>query len=183
MWNPLENYEKQALANIEYSKHMYETQVAKVQQEEYIKQLILADYVKNIKAHISRYDTLENIFRSAQSEIGKKLKKERFHLETLKDFMREDFLDNDKEFKLTEIVCNGFEGYSYSMCFEGYGKTIKISIPVMKNITADNVGHAKYGMFVFAVKTSECGWDILAKSYEMEDIAKSIKEYFADATK
>ena len=72
------DYKKEdPIADIEYVRGMYEAQVHKVKQEEYMKNLLFADFVKKVRCHKSRYDYIENIFKEAQSQIGKKKKKER----------------------------------------------------------------------------------------------------------
>lgn len=177
MWNCFEDDEKKTMNSIEYSKNLYDAQKKKVEQEKYIEKLLFADYVSNVKANKSRYDYV-NIFHDAQSEVGKKLKKERTHLETIKSFMMEDFLNNDKNFKLIEIVSGGWEGYYWSVHFEGYGKVFYIEIPIMEHINVGNFEYANCGKFAFAIRESEHGWNILKTSYKIEDIAQFVREYF-----
>ena len=70
--------EEDPIAKIEYSKGLYNDQVHKVEKEEYIKNLLFADYVSKVKAHKSRYDYVgDNLFKEAGSQIGNKKKKER----------------------------------------------------------------------------------------------------------
>lgn len=177
MWNCCDDSDKKALESIEYSKNLYNTQKKKVEQEKYIENLLFADYVDRVKANKSRYDYID-IFPEAQKEVGKKLKKERTHLETIKSFMMEDFLSNDKSFKLTEIISGGWEGYYWSVHFEGYGKAFYIEIPSMKNINVTNFEYANCGKFAFAVKEDDSWWNVLRTSYKIEDIARFIREYF-----
>ena len=81
--------EAKTLMSIGYAKSLYDAQVSKVKREEYIKNLLLEDYVTCIKQHRSRYDYI-NIFSKAQAEISKKLKKDRPHFETIKTFIMEE---------------------------------------------------------------------------------------------
>lgn len=170
--------EKATLKRIEYAKTLYEAQVQKVKKEEYIKNVLLQDYVNQIKEHRSRYDLI-NIFSKAQDEIGKRLKKDRPHYETIKRLLMEDFLNNDKTFKLVSIVCGGYEGYYWRFEFTGYGKTSFIEIPMMSRIAPDNVEYANYGMFVFGVYDSDSCYRSLIRSYSIKDISEFIKEYFS----
>ena len=177
MWNCFDDSDKKALESIEYSKNLYNIQKKKVEQEQYIEKLLFIDYVDRVKANKSRYDYVD-IFPEAQKEVGKKLKKERFHLETVKSFIAEDFLNNDKSFKLTDIISGGWECYYWAIHFEGYGKKFYIQIPIMKNIEVNNFEYANYGKFAFVIKESEYYCNVLKSSYKIEEIAQFIKEYF-----
>ena len=177
MYNFYDDENQSFIRDIEYVKGLYDAQVNKVKQEEYMKDLLFADYVRKVKSHKSRYDYID-IFKDAISQIGKKTKKERPQLETVKDFVVEDFLNGDKSFKLTNIINCGYEGYAYEVVFEGYGQVFYIDIPVMKNITTENIEYAHNGMFVFAVKESEYCWSVKKMCYDIEEMAKFIKEYF-----
>lgn len=170
--------EEDPIAKIEYSKGLYNDQVHKVEKEEYIKNLLFADYVGKVKRHQSRYDFIENVIKEAQSQVGKKKKKEREQLAVLENFIREDFFNGDNSFKITNIISGGYESYYYSVELEGYGQTVIISIPMMSNINVQNFEHAYKGMFAFSVKESQYCQSIKKMSYKIEDVAEYIKEYF-----
>ena len=170
--------EEDPIAKIEYSKGLYNDQVHKVEKEEYIKNLLFADYVGKVKRHQSRYDFIENVIKEAQSQVGKKKKKEREQLAVLENFIREDFFNGDNSFKITHITSGGYESYYYSVELEGYGQTVIISIPMMSNINVQNFEHAYKGMFAFSVKESQYCQSIKKMSYKIEDVAEYIKEYF-----
>lgn len=170
--------EEDPIAKIEYSKGLYNDQVHKVEKEEYIKNLLFADYVKQVRSHRSRYDLMENIFTDARSQIDKKKKKERERLSILEDFIRDDFLSGSKDFKITSIMSGGYEAYYWSVEFEGYGQTFYIVIPNMKQINTKNIKVAHDGMFVFMVRDSSVSCTVKKMSYKIEDIAEYIKSYF-----
>lgn len=170
--------EEDPIAKIEYSKGLYNDQVHKVEKEEYIKNLLFADYVGKVKRHQSRYDFIENVIKEAQSQVDKKKKKEREQLSVLENFIREDFFNGDNSFKITHITSGGYESYYYSVELEGYGQTVIISIPMMSNINVQNFEHAYKGMFAFSVKESQYCQSIKKMSYKIEDVAEYIKEYF-----
>ena len=171
--------EEDPIAKIEYSKGLYNDQVYKVEKEEYIKNLLFADYVSKVKAHKSRYDYVgDNLFKEAGSQIGNKKKKEREHLAVLENFIREDFFNGDNSFKITHITSGGYESYYWSVELEGYGQTVVVSIPMMSNINVQNFEHAYKGMFAFSVKESQYCQSIKKMSYKIEDVAEYIKEYF-----
>ena len=170
--------EEDPIAKIEYSKGLYNDQVHKVEKEEYIKNLLFADYVGKVKRHQSRYDFIENVIKEAQSQVDKKKKKEREQLSVLENFIREDFFNGDNSFKITHITSGGYESCYYSVELEGYGQTVIISIPMMSNINVQNFEHAYKGMFAFSVKESQYRQSIKKMSYKIEDVAEYIKEYF-----
>lgn len=170
--------EEDPIAKIEYSKGLYNDQVHKVEKEEYIKNLLFADYVGKVKRHQSRYDFIENVIKEAQSQVGKKKKKEREQLSVLENFIREDFFNGDNSFKITHITSGGYESYYYSVELEGYGQTVIISIPMMSNINVQNFEHAYKGMFAVSVKESQYCQSIKKMSYKIEEVAEYIKEYF-----
>lgn len=171
--------EEDPIAKIEYSKGLYNDQVHKVEKEEYIKNLLFADYVSKVKAHKSRYDYVgDNLFKEAGSQIGNKKKKEREHLAVLENFIREDFFNGNNSFKITNITSGGYESYYWSVELEGYGQTVVVSIPMMSNINVQNFEHAYKGMFAFSVKESQYCQSIKKMSYKIEDVAEYIKEYF-----
>lgn len=173
------DYKKEdPIADIEYVRGMYESQVHKVNQEKYMRDLLFFDYVRKVRSHKSRYDYMENIFKEAQNQIGKKKKKEREQLSVLEEFIRDDFFNDDKSFKITKIISGGYEHYYWHIEIEGYGHAVKVIIPNMNSITTKNFEHAHNGMFVFAVKDSEYSWSWKKTSYKIEDIAECIKEYF-----
>ena len=170
--------EEDPIAKIEYSKGLYNDQVHKVEKEEYIKNLLFADYVGKVKRHQSRYDFIENVIKEAQSQVGKKKKNEREQVAVLENFILEDFFNGDNSFKITSIISGGYESCYYSVELEGYGQTVIISIPMMSNINVQNFEHAYKGMFAFSVKESQYCQSIKKMSYKIEDVAEYIKEYF-----
>ena len=178
MYNFYDDENQNFIKDIEYVKGLYEAQVHKVKQEEYMKDLLFADYVRKVRCHQSRYDYIEGVFKEAQNQIGKKKKKEREQLSILESFIIEDFFSNDKSFKITKIISGGYESYYWNVELEGYGQTLYIIIPNMNNINIKNFEHAYNGMFSFGVKEDNYYWVVKEKSYKIEDIAKYIKEYF-----
>ena len=178
MYNWYDDENNNFIRDIEYVKGLYEAQSNKVKQEEYIKSLLFADYVGKVKRHQSRYDFIENVIKEAQSQVGKKKKKEREQLSVLEEFIRHDFFNNNNSFKITEIMSGGYESYYWGIELEGYGQTVRVQIPNMNSINTKNFEYAYNGMFTFAVKESNCVWAVKETSYEIEDISEYIKSYF-----
>ena len=178
MYNFNEFYEPNPIAEISYVKKMYKEQLEKVNKETYIKNLMYADYVAKVKNNMSRYDTFNNLFADAQKQINKKKKSEKTELALLERLIREDFLNDDKNFKLVNIIRGGYEGYYWSIEFEFYDQKFYISIPRMDSIDTNNFLHAHEGKFCFYVKESEYSWFCKESSYRIEDVAKYIRDYF-----
>lgn len=178
MYNFYDDESQSFLKDIEYVRCLYESQVYKVKQEEYIKDLLFADYVRKVRCHQSRYDYIENVFKEAQDQIGKRKKKEREQLSVLEEFIQDDFFNGNNNFKITKIISGGYEGYYWNIELEGFGQTVGIVIPNMNHINTKNFEHAYKGMFVFSVNNSGCSWHIQKMSYKIADIAEFIKEYF-----
>lgn len=179
MYDFYDYMEKDPVEEIEYVKGMYDTQVHKVKQEEYMRDLLFAEYVRKVKSHVSRYDYMDGIFKDAQSQIGKKEKKEREDLTMLKGFIRDDFLSGNTDFEITRIISGGYESYYWYVEFKFYGLEYYIIIPIMKNINVKNIGSAYNGRFAFGVKESEHYSVVKKMSYKIEDVAEYIKEYLS----
>ena len=129
MYNFYDDESQSFIKDIEYVRGMYEAQVQKVKQEEYMKDLLFADYVRKVRCHKSRYDYIENIFKEAQKQVDKKKKKEREQLSVIEQFVRDDFFNSNTNFKIVNIISGGYEGYYWNVEFEYCGHKICISIP------------------------------------------------------
>lgn len=164
------------LEKIAYAKELYDKQVMKAEREEYIKNVLLENYVNKVKAHRTRYDVID-IFGKAQKEVGNKLKKDRPHFETIKHFLMDDFLGNDKSFKLEHIISCGYENYAWRFEFRRNDKVCYIEIPIKRSLTSENLGYAHYGMITFGIQESEHYWRMLKGSYEIQEIAGFIKDW------
>ena len=178
MYCSFEDQDGKLLREIEYSRKLYEDQVANVEREERIRNLLHLDHINAIRNYRTTYDLCSDIFYKAQKQVGERLKKDRPDLEALKGLILKDFLNNDKNFKLTKITACGYESYGWHVEFSGYGKTFYISFPVKSKLTPNNLSHMDNGMFSFTIAESERCWKVLAKSYVVDDLAKFIKEYF-----
>lgn len=177
-WSSFEDDEEIVTINaIETVKKAYEEQVEIVKRATYVQNLIFQDYLRKIRSHKSRYDYI-GFIKDAQAQIGKKKKTERKDLAMLESFIREDFLSNCSEFKITKIISYGFDNYGWGIELEGLGQTIEIRIPVMANITAENIKHIDYGQFAFIVRESSFSSKVIKTSYKIQDIADVIREYF-----
>lgn len=173
-----EDINESSLEAIEYVSGLYNMQIYEVKKAQHIEKLLLEDYVRTIKSCMTRYDLIDGIFLDAQKQMGNKLKKDRPQFETLKEFIMEDFFNNDKNFKIIRLMQCGYDGYAWCVEFEGYGKILSITFPVRKKLTAKNIKSADYGKFNFSVKKDEFRWESIKHSYLIQDISEAIKDYF-----
>ena len=175
MWKILTD-EYDVIKKIEYAKSLYDLQKVKVKNEQYIENLLLEDYVRQIRQNVSRYDYVD--FNAAQKEVGEKAKSKRKNIEFLRSLMLCDFLNDDDNFKITHIMSCGYDNYAWTIEFEGYDVTFRIDIPIVKNLTPKNIDYASNGMFAFMVKDGNSSWNVLKRSYKIKDISDFIREYF-----
>lgn len=178
MYCSFEDTEKKQLDEINYSKKLYKEQVERVKREERVRDLLHRDYIRSIRGYQTRYDYITDLFPKAQKQVGEKLKKDRPDYETVKHFIIDDFFNKDKTFKLTKIVGCGWENYGWQFDFTGYGKVCTIEIPVKSRLTTKDLKYMHDGMFAFAIQESEHNITVLKTSYEIEEMAAFIKEYF-----
>ena len=172
-----------AILCIEDAKAMYETQVTRARHEEYLKNLAFADYVATVKRNKSRYDMFPKLFVAAWGQAKEKKKSERKDLSVLEEFLREDFFNGDKRFKVDHLVCGGYAHYYWDVyftfdCEEFKDQVFYIGIPMMDNIDVKNFDSARKGRFAFYIQESQFVWTAKESSYRIEDIANYIKEYF-----
>lgn len=179
MYCSLDDMKQEQLNEIEYSRKLYKEQVENVKREERIRGLLHEDYIRSIRSYQTRYDYITSMFQKAQNQRHEKLKKNRPDYEAIKHFIIDDFFNKDKTFKLTNIISCGYESYGWQFEFTGYGKVCTIEIPVKSRLTPKNLEYMHDGMFSFSVQEdSEHYWRVLKKSYEIEEMAKFINEYF-----
>lgn len=177
-YNNLGDSDNKALENIKYIKGLYEVQSYNVKKEQHIENLLKEDYLRAIKSYKTRYDLLDNMFAKAQAQMNNKYKKDRPQFETLKELIMKDFFDNDKNFKITNIIQCGYDGYGYNVYCCGYNKDIMITFPVKDKLTISNMEYAHDGQISVAKRTSEHSWETMCSSYIVEDVAEAIRDYF-----
>lgn len=170
MWNW---NSEQILAEISYASKLYNQQQEKVSKEKHIENLLFNDYVEKIKKNTSVYDVCESTFKEAQKELNEKGRKP--NLKRLENLLKEDFFGG-KSIKIKSIVCCGYDNYAWSIYFDLNKKQYELQIPIMKNLTTTNISYAHYGMFCLAIEENKSFWNIIFKSYKIEELAKFISE-------
>lgn len=167
MWNN----KGKILENIAYASKLYYEQQEKVKKEKYLEDLLFADYVEKIKQNQSRYDYCEQQLKEAQNELKQKGKKP--HLRNFEKLLQEDFF-NDLPIKIKDIIYGGYERYYWNINFDLNCKEYALQIPMVNNITTENVKYASYGQFVL-YEVNGSSWETIVQSYKIEDISQYIK--------
>ena len=175
MWQSMLR-EEDFYSNVEYVKKLYEEQQEKVKKAQYIEGVLLEDYVENVRSVPNLYDHISEFFEKAQKEIGNKKKADRKNLEFITEKISDDFFNGNK-IKIKEILCNGFEGYGWSIKFDFCDTELELVIPIRKRIKKENFNYAHYGKFVLFIKENSVCWNALCSSYKTEDIAKFLSDF------
>ena len=174
------DYEKEVIAQIEYSRELYKKQKIKVMEEEHIKDLLFHDYIGNIKKNTSRYDVLDDVFAAAQKELRESNgPKEPLseNCSIIYTNMIGDFFDGDTNFKLKDITALGYDSCAWLVYFEGHGINLYIQIPMMRKLNYRNIQHASWGQIGFIVNEGPITWNAIKESYSIKEIKDIIKEY------
>lgn len=164
---------------IETAREKYEQQKEKVAHDAYIEDLMFENFVREVTclSESSKYDYFVDLFKKARPQIELKNKKDREDYELLSSILLEDFFDNNKNFKLVEIITGGYDACYYRFEFQYYDATCFVQIPIYKNIDKSNIGFANYGKFCFGVYKAPYCSDVLKTSYQVSEIADYIKGY------
>lgn len=158
-------------------KALYELQLAKIKNEEYIRDLILEDLSHKIKQNRSRYDVMKSVFKTAAAQIGEKDNEDRYDLELLKSWIAEDFFNNKDVFEIIEIVAQGYETYGYHIKLKINDKMFYIDIPIVSNWNCKTIEYSSW-KFKFGRYESSYYCVMEKASFNMHDVAEYIVEKF-----
>lgn len=147
---------------------------------EYLEQLILNDYVSNVRGCMTGWQFVIPYITSAIQEIGKKKKKERENLTFVEYKVHRDFFKGDERFKIKidNIITGGFEGYYYNLVFSIDGKAYEINIPNRDKLNSKNFFYANEGKFAFFERESGVVSSVIFSEFDEEIFANKIFEYF-----
>lgn len=173
-----EEYENNKFVELANANRRYQEYSQKVSDMKRIQELLYADYVKAACNMQTRYAIIPAIIRGAWEQQKEKKKKDRPSFESMKQFIEEDFFNNET-IKLKQATMCGYEGYGAIFSCEYKGTEFKIFIPITENITVENFEYAYENQFYVAVPDGYSSTKILKMSYKIEDIAKTIKDYIA----
>ena len=173
---PLYN-EKKILEKIAYSAKLYREQVKKAEKEKYLEGLLLDDYVFQIKQHQTIIYVLPTLFKNAQAELSiKDKRRKRDNLTFLKHKLEQEFFNNESV-TIDEIISCGWENYAWKINCSVKHKTYSLEIPVIKNLTADNIEYAHYGQYtLFSISNDGYLYDLLIASYDHKEISNFVKQ-------
>lgn len=150
-----------------------------VEDAKYIEKLVHLDLIKTIRSCKTVWDYCDKAIANAQTQIGKKYKKERPDFEFIQSKVREEFFNNSKTIKITDIAQGGYEAYYWSFALDtGDKEEYFIEVPMREKLTISNADYAGMGKFRFLVRTSPCCVSVQFSSYNEADFAEKIKEYF-----
>lgn len=165
-------------------KERWEKQCEVTKDAKYIEDLILKDLVQTVKSYQLPYDYVPDIIQAARAQQKEKYKKDRKDFHTIESWLVRDFFCGDKRFKLTSIVSGGWEDYYYSFHFtcqaneEEAIPKYSIQIPIKKRLSIDNIAAAAWGQLEFLIQESEYCHCVKHKCYDIDGMAKYIKDYF-----
>ena len=163
------------IEEIKYAEKLWIQQKEIVERESCFEKFALENFITTVKSFVSRYDLFTG-WEEAQKQLNKKMSVAP-QLETLKSFVRKDFLSNDENFKFVEIICVGYDACAWGITVEGYGKVLRITIPIKENLNKKNFHLAHNGMFSVSVQTSPSVWSVIKRAYDLSDMLGFMREF------
>lgn len=158
--------------DVERVKDLYDAQVIKVKNEEYIKDLLFEDLADKIRLNRSRYDYVKDMFTQAAN-------KDKYSMDLLNEWIAEDFFDGQKVFEITKIISMGYENYAYNLTLNIKGQDYYLEIPMVSNFKTKTLEYA-LGKFRFGVCKSDSYCVCKVSSWRISDVAKYIKKEILD---
>ena len=158
--------------DVERVKDLYDAQVIKVKNEEYIKDLLFEDLADKIRMNRSRYDVVRDMVKKAAG-------KDKYSMDLLNEWIAEDFFDGQKVFEITEIISMGYEMYAYDIKLNIKGQDYYLEIPIVSNFTTKTLEYSQ-GKFRFGVYKSKSYSVCKVSSWRISDVAEYIKKEVLD---
>jgi hypothetical protein len=146
----------------------------------YLESLIFRDFVGTVKKAKTVWDYRIPMLKAAQSEIGKKTKKERENLSYIESQIKDTFFKDENRFKVKihNIVSGGYEGYYWQVHFKINKDNFIIQIPNRDALDITNFNYAYEGKFVFYKSEGNCTIAVQCDDWTEEGFAKCLKKYF-----
>lgn len=164
--------------NNELNKYydLYKSSQQKIEDEKLISESLLASIIKGLK--ISKVSFLadpliDGYYNPKTRSYWKKLFFEK---------MTEEFFDN-VEWEFVSISSMGYNTYGYSIYFKVNGIKYDLFIPNPKNITINDILNAHLGQYSLSKEVRLNVYEVIAKSYNEEDIKAAIKKENENNTK
>ena len=179
-WGLDHEFEQNPIERILSVKDRWKKAKQDLEDAKYLEDLIHKDYITAIKQYATAWDYRLPTIKSAVDELKITDKRRKRHnLDCLNSWIKDEFFPEvDVEIKVNKITSYGYESYTWQMDFEIEGETYAICVPNKHQIYMENAEHAYYGQFAFMHRTSESSISVEHTNYDIEDMAKYIKNYF-----
>jgi hypothetical protein len=174
--------DKKNINCIAKAKERWEAQCEAVKDAQYLEKLIFDDLISTIRSYRLRYDFLDDIINKAIAQQKEQKKRDRKDFHTIESMIIDDFFNNDKRFKLIDIITGGWEGcyhvFNFSFKAEKEPVFYSIQIPVKSKLNAKNIEWSAFGKLQFSIKESEHCHRVEYQSYDIASMSKYINDYF-----
>lgn len=141
---------------------------------------LMESLVRNVKNLFIPYS--ENMMDEASKQQNNTKKSEKKMFLFLEEDLIERLFDEPERqyVSLTKIMRCGYEDYAYCFNFKyNNGKVInfELKIPNVKKARKENIDYMSYGKYRFIYEKKPGYWSTIKESYDLDEIAKAIKEF------
>lgn len=170
-------YATNIFKDIERHRELIKKQKKEIEEKQMIVDSLTDSMIHRVKQIVIPYS--EKMLHAAYCEQNKSTKEER----TMFDFVKDDLLERifnkneRKEVEFTGIIPLNYDHCVYNFQFKYKGITFELVIPNVKVADTSNIWHMWYGMYVLRNEEKRCVWGHISESYDLDDIAKAIKEF------
>lgn len=181
-WGLDHEFEQNPITRILSVKDRWKKAKQDLEDAKYLEDLIHKDYITAIKQYSTAWDYRLPTIKSAVDELKiTDKRKKRPNLGCLNNWIKAEFFpDFNIAINVNKITSYGYESYTWQMDFEIDGETYAICVPDKCKIYMENADHAYYGQFAFMHRTSESSISVEYTNYDIEKVAKFIKDYFKE---
>ena len=163
--------------DIENHRKLIKKQKKEIEERQMIIDSLTNSMVHTIRRIITPYS--DKMLHSAWCQQNKP-KEERAMFEFVKNDLLERLFDKDEikevEFiKIIPLMSSGNCVYSFQFKYEGI--TFEVAVPNVQIANDSNVYSMDYGMYVLRYEEKRSIWNHITESYDLDDIAKAIKEF------
>ena len=149
---------------------LYELSQERMNQEYLISDSLLHSIISELKR--SDVQFIADVIGYYYKEETKRSWKKQFFAK-----MEEHFF-NGVQWEFDSILAGGYERYYYSVDFKMNGIKYALTIPNPKNITIENITDVYFGRYVLKKNTNGCVWSGICYSYDVNEIAETIKKEY-----
>lgn len=165
------------------AKELLKKEKEEVKRHQSLLDLTTHNLVSTIKRNVYYGWVNENILENAQKwlMIKKSCDKRRKYDEKISyDWLSEEISKalEINDVKIINIMTCGMETYAYEIEFitNDFDYIFQLEIPVIKNMTVDNIEYTYGGNLLFGYKEGESSWKMLWHSYNIMDFKNAIHE-------